>query len=292
MRLNQLNDDCLVAILSQLTGPPPTQAIDLAHVGQTCQRMRPISLEAGHVLVQAHMQAARQELAQVAQLQGTPRQTVPSLALDAPLAAKRCPLRTLWCQIPVLPLAWTVMQNSLIDSSSGIVEKLAAVGIQTRPWKGGMRISWSADSMAETARALPLATGAAPAYSLACDLGLAGHPGLVTRWRVASRRAAPCPCCHRWRRLDAATHRTWEPDALDKETLSLPAKLDSDEAQRIAELKSRRSGRDAEEFEIDEVSVLPAGPRLVSTLTRHSMPSPRRHLTRLACPLSPWPGST
>lgn len=208
---DHLDRDCLFTILCSISGPPPEQARTLAQIATTCSMLGSVAEEAATALLELHMQLAQCELAELqrryalwaASSAGT---VVPStLELTINGSATSSAIEALWHDAPMLPLQWNVLNHAITNksnSSAGIAAWMSELGLCAADDDGILRLSWMPTNESDHARELRFDGGnghATPfaAYLLAHSLGLSNHPGLIARHRVATRRAALCPCCRR-----------------------------------------------------------------------------------------------
>ena len=258
--------DCILAILSRVAGTPLEQAVLLADVSACCRRLCHLAEQAAAILVHSHMRLAHLELAALETKGEADR-----IDLETPVSSSRSHLRALGSQMPMLPLQWTLLRNSITDELEGseILGRLQACGMHASIIKGSLRVAWPLQAsdraaLADYVCAMPLATAGGASHPhaslhVARLLGLTSHPGLVARWRHGSRRVAICPGCRKYRRFEHAAHSAWMPDAIDKSLCPLPPSLVQSNADYAALLKGRGSSRDAEEFEAADLDDLVEG---------------------------------
>ena len=257
-----LPHDCLVSILTRLAGSPPEQASSLALISRCCHQLMTLAEVSAEALVSKHLNLARAELATLdlagisaTELDGA---VLPSFDFGAPLVTARTWCFALWGQMPILPLQFTLLRNS-------VTEELDLGGRLPLPWhglgldgiavKGTLRITWplpppGEQTAADYVRAVRLGQSPSLVLALAAGLGLLLHPGLFDRWRIVSRRCSICPSCKRYRRLDYDEHSRWAPTTFDTSLQPLPKALVQCQSAYCERLRVRSScARDAEEFE-------------------------------------------
>ena len=214
--LLDLPDDCLMAILTAFPGPPSAQAHALASVGLSCAKLHSATLAASRVLVASHMERVREEAAYLCseytewrqRLADAPRDLPTTLCIDVdgPVAAAASPLEALAHTIPVLPLQFSILSNSLTNlpcraptapelwdsealSGTGCIRR---VGLDAWTLRGGcLGIVW------ETTTTEPPADGAEARRRAAC------MPTARRRHRSdrkACARRPPVVRRRRWRR--------------------------------------------------------------------------------------------
>lgn len=257
--LTLLPHDCILAVLSRIDvlGSPPEQASALARVAMSCSLFNSLAEEAADCLLQRYLRDIRSDLA------------VESAAYRYHKSASATSIRTLWGGVPMLPLQWTLLRNSVTDvlenREHALLPALQNLGLNSIIVKGCIRLSWPLPPPGEqtdddyvcalrlrVARSQP--SWPCHWHDIVCALGLEVHPGLLTCWRVANRRAAICPSCHRWRKFSHEEHSCWTPDATDIELCPLPEALEKRHAEHVARLRTGHSaGRDAEEFDATEL---------------------------------------
>lgn len=251
--LQDLPTDCQVLVLSHIEGSPPVQAAALVRAANCCHEWKSLAESAAAIIVYSHMESAERELIELRKQHAE----LHVLNLPGPTFHRGSALQALWGKLPLLPLQWNLLRNSVTEipddfSSASQVSMWNELNMHAARVKGGLRISWPVgDPLRATAesyvRGVPLKnlTG----FLIAKGLGIDGHPGLLARSRVASRRAAVCPSCMRYRRHVYDEHRAWDPDETDRVLCVLPDYLERKRAEHFAELITRTSSRDAEEFD-------------------------------------------
>jgi hypothetical protein len=254
--LEQLDEDCVLAVLCAMAGDPPEQARSLARLSRASKKCHAAVKSAACLLVAEHMRTAHHELDELKSAYAAWARTTaawpPTLHLDLtlPVDALASPLRALAMTLPILPLQSSALRDGMLQWSRS--DRAASA-----PFELGMTSTFAhlhATHDAVPFRLLANDERQAPflAFAAAAAVGLAHHPGLVDRWRPEARRAAVCSSCHRWRRHPPTRHVTWTPDALDDLTLPLPPEMATKAQQErrwaVDSARRRRSSRDEEEF--------------------------------------------
>ena len=248
--------DCQLLVLTHIKGSPPEQAVTLVRATACCHEWKLLAEPVAEILVGSHMESAQRELRDLQRKHSELRTvTLEGPTFDAAMSTSK--LQALWGQMPLLPLQWSVLRNSVTDvpddfTSTSDVSRWNELDMYAARIKGALRISWSVgDPLRATAEAyvrdLPLRN--LTSFRIAKGLGLDTHPGLLARSRVASRRVALCPSCSRYRRHGYAEHRAWDPDETDRMLCVLPVCLERKRLEHFAQLTSRNSSRDTEEFD-------------------------------------------
>ena len=152
--LLDLDADMLQDCLCALAGSPPEQAMALAAVALTCTSLHEAAEAAAARMLLTHADAVKRAVLdlEVRYAHGLPllRSKAESMSLSGPLPdaframltrpAQKSAMSTLWCDVPQLPLRWTLLSGSwtrLEASDTGWIEMLDGefdtVGEHARP---------------------------------------------------------------------------------------------------------------------------------------------------------------